>query len=239
VWPENAVPRYLESEPGVAAHLAALARRHGSDLLFGAPRFADGRSYNSVRLITAAGHDGGHYDKQRLVFVAETNPLRPAWSEQPSDNPRQFAAGEGPGVLRSFVPLGVSVCHEILFPELSSRAVHAGAGLLVSVSHDGWLDPGSGVASEQHFAMAVFRSVETRRYLVRATTTGISGVIDPFGRVIASLPVGARGALVTPVAELSGLTPYARLGDVFGLACVVVVAAALVWRRVSEGRGDR
>jgi apolipoprotein N-acyltransferase len=230
VWPENAIPRYLESEPGLAAHLGALAERHGSDLLLGAPRFADGRSYNSVRLITAAGHNGGHYDKQRLVFVAETNPLRPAWSERPTDNPHQFAAGDGPGVLRSFLPLGVSICHEVLFPELASRAVHAGAALLVSVSHDGWLDPGSGVASQQHFAMAVFRSVETRRYLVRATTTGISGVVDPFGRVVASLGVGARGALVTPVAGLSGLTPYARLGDVFGLGCVVVAAAALLWR---------
>ena len=214
VWPENAVPRYLENEPGLAAHLAALAERHGSDLLFGAPRFADGRTYNSVRLITAAGRNGGHYDKQRLVFVAETNPLRPAWTEEPSDNPRQFAAGDGPGVLQSFVPIGVSICHEILFPEVVSRSVYAGATLLVSLSNDGWLDPGTGVASQQHFAMAGFRAVETRRYLVRATTTGISGVIDPHGRVVASLGVGARGVLVTPVAALSGLTPYARLGDV-------------------------
>jgi apolipoprotein N-acyltransferase len=234
VWPENAVPRYLESEPGLAAHLSALAERHGSDLLFGAPRFADGRTYNSVRLITAGGHYGGHYDKQRLVFVAETNPLRPAWTEGPTDNPRQFAAGDGPGVLQSFVPIGVSICHEILFPEIVSRSVYAGATLLVSVSNDGWLDPGTGVASKQHFAMAGFRAVETRRYLVRATTTGVSGVIDPHGRVVASLDVGARGVLVTPVAALSGLTPYARLGDVFGLGCVIVAAAALLGRRTSS-----
>jgi apolipoprotein N-acyltransferase len=235
VWPENAVPRYLEGEPALAALLGALAGRHGSDLLFGAPRFADGRTYNSVRLITAGGRNGGHYDKQRLVFVAETNPLRPAWTEQPSDNPRQFAAGDGPGVLQSFVPLGVSICHEILFPELASRAVYAGATLLVSLSNDGWLDPGTGVASQQHFAMAGFRAVETHRYLVRATTTGISGVIDPLGRVVASLDVGVRGALVTPVAGLSVLTPYARLGDVFALGCVIVAAAALLGRRISGG----
>ena len=231
VWPENAVPRYLELEPGLAAHLGALAERHGSDVLFGAPRFEDGRTYNSIRLITAAGRNGGHYDKQRLVFVAETNPLRPASAEQPSDNPRQFAAGDGPGVLQSFVPIGVSICHEILFPEVVSRSVYAGATILVSVSNDGWLDPGTGVASQQHFAMAGFRAVETRRYLVRATTTGISGVIDPHGRVVDSLGVGARGVLVTPVAALSGLTPYARLGDVFALACLIVAAAALLLPR--------
>lgn len=235
VWPENAVPRYLETEPGLAAYLGALAARHGSDLLFGAPRFADGRSYNSVRLITAAGRYGGHYDKQRLVFVAETNPLRSA-SAEPVENPRQFTAGDGPGVVQSFVPLGVSICHEILFPELGSRAVHAGAALLVSVSNDGWLDPGTGVASQQHFAMAAFRAVETRRYLVRATTTGISGIIDPFGRVLGSLDVGARGALVVPVSGLSGLTPYARFGDAFAFGCVVVAGAYLLVGSASLAR---
>jgi apolipoprotein N-acyltransferase len=230
VWPENAVPRYLELEPGLAAHLAALAARHGSDLLFGSPRYAAGRSYNSVQLITAAGHNGGHYDKQRLVFVAESNPLRAASSDDPGDNPHQFTAGDGAGVLPSFVPLGVSVCHEVLFPELAARSVRAGAALLISVSNDGWLDPGNGVASRQHFAMATFRAVETRRYLVRAATTGISGVIDPLGRVVASLDVGVRGALVTPVSGLSGLTPHVCLGDVFALGCVVLAVALLVGR---------
>ncbi len=237
VWPENAIPRYLEMEPGLAAHLASLAERHRSDLLFGAPRYAGGRSYNSVRVITAAGRNGGHYDKQRLVFVAEANPLRRARSDQPDDNPRQFTAGDTPGVLRSFVPLGVSICHEILFPELASRAARAGAALLVNVSNDGWLDPGTGVASRQQFAMAVFRAVETRRYLVRATTTGISGVIDPFGRVIASLDVGARGSLVTPVSGLSRVTSYARLGDAFALGCVLVAAAAMLAPLLVRGRG--
>jgi apolipoprotein N-acyltransferase len=228
IWPENAVPRYLEMEPGLAAHLGALAERHSSDLLFGAPRYASGHSYNSVRLITAAGRNGGYYDKQRLVFVAETNPLEPASSSEPDDSPEQFAAGDQPGVLQSFIPLGVSICHEVLFPELTARAVYAGAALLVNVSNDGWLDPGTGVASQQQFAMAAFRAVETRRYLVRATTTGVSGVIDPYGHVVAFLDIGARGSLVTPVSGLSEVTPYARFGDTFALGCVGLAAVALL-----------
>jgi len=228
VWPENAVPRYLEVEPGLAAQLAALAMRHGSDLLFGAPRHAEGRSYNSVRLITATGHNGGYYDKQRLVFVAEANPLRRASQEGPDGDPTQFTAGGGPGVLPSFVPVGVSICHEVLFPELIARSVGAGAGLLVNVSNDGWLDPGTGVASKQQFAMAAFRAVETRRYLVRAATTGISGVVDPFGRIVDSLDVGVRGALVTPVSSLSELTPYVTMGDAFAFGCAVVAVVTLL-----------
>lgn len=238
VWPENAVARYLEIEPGLAAQLAALARRHGSDLLFGAPRQDDGRSYNSVRLITAAGRNGGYYDKQRLVFVAEANPLRSASAESRDGDPVQFAAGDRAGVLPGFVPLGVSICHEALFPELTARSVRAGAELLVNVSNDGWLDPGTGVASRQQFAMAAFRAVETRRYLVRAATTGISGVVDPFGRIVDSLDVGVRDALVTPVSGRSEITAYVAMGDAFALACALVAAAALLARSVRSRGSD-
>jgi apolipoprotein N-acyltransferase len=244
VWPENAVPRHLEIEPGLAALLGGLAQRHGSDLLFGAARYADGKSYNSVRLITATGHYGGHYDKQRLVLVAEANPLRPPSSDASIEDPREFTAGEGPGVLQSFVPVGVSICHEVVFPELSGRAVHAGAELLVNVSNDGWLDPERGIGARQHFAMAAFRAVETRRYLVRAATTGISGIIDPFGRVVTSLDFATRDAIVAPVAGLSGMTPYVRLGDVFAFGCALVAVVVFIaqstwsvplWRRLTGG----
>ena len=235
VWPENAVPRYLEVEPGLAALLASLARRHDSDLLFGAPRFEGGRSFNSIRLITADGRNGGYYDKQRLVLVAEGDPIRPPAPSGPDENPLQFTPGQDPGVLRSgVVPLGVSICHEILFPELTTRAVAAGAELLVNVSNDGWLDPQTGVASRQHAAMAVFRAVETRRFLVRAAMTGVSVVVDPYGRVLTELGPDERGVLHARVDGRTGMAPYARLGDVFALGCVLAAAAAL-----STGRRAR
>jgi len=231
VWPENAVPRYLEVEPGLVALLRSVALRHDSDLLFGVPRFDHGHTYNSVRLVTAAGRNGGHYDKQRLVLFAEANPLRPAGQSGPGENPTRFSAGHDPGVLRGTIPVGVSVCHEVLFPDLAARAVAAGAQLLVNVSNDGWLDPATGVASRQHAAMAVFRAVETRRHLARAATTGISAVVDPYGRVVAALAPDEPGVLHAHVDGRTGLTPYARLGDVFALGCLLVAAAALAWLR--------
>jgi apolipoprotein N-acyltransferase len=230
VWPENSVPRYLEVEPGLAAFLGALAQRHGSDLLFGTPRYQAGQSYNSVQLITGAGRNGGHYDKQRLVVFAEANPLHPAPRGDPSENPGQFTAGGGPDVLPSFVPLGVSICQELLFPEAAARAARAGAALLVNVANDGWLDPEAGMASRRLFAMAAFRAVETRRYLIRAATTGVSGVFDPYGRIVASLPYGEAGVLFARVDGQTTTTPYARLGDAFAIGCVAVAAAALFWR---------
>ncbi len=230
VWPEHAVPRYLEAEPGLAATLGALAARIDADLLFGAPRYEAGHTYNSARLVTAAGRNGGTYDKQRLVLLAEENPFRRD-AGAPSDDPHQFSRGDGPGVLRSFVPIGLSICHEVLFPELVGESVAAGAALLVNVSNDGWLDGGHGVASRQHFAMATLRAVETRRYLVRAATTGVSGVVDPYGRVVGVIAPGATGALTAAVAGRTTVTPYVRFGDLFAILCTLSAALALVARR--------
>ena len=81
VWPENAVPRYLEREPMLAATLSDLAVRRHADLLVGAPRISDDGIRNSVRLITAAGRNGGYYDKQHLVAFAEDRPLVSASSD--------------------------------------------------------------------------------------------------------------------------------------------------------------
>ena len=75
VWPENSVPRYLETEPGLAAQLAGVAVRHRADLLFGGPRSDGRRIFNTARLITASGENGGYYDKQRLLLFAEEKRL--------------------------------------------------------------------------------------------------------------------------------------------------------------------
>ena len=228
IWPENALTLYLENEPLVARQLARLATRHRADLLFGRPRYADGHTFNSATLLRASGESGGHYDKQRLVLFAEAGPLAaPPPEAAASESPRDFTAGTAPGVLQSFVPLGISICHEILYPDLIGRTVRAGASLLVNISNDGWLDGGYGAASRQHFAMAVFRAVETRRYLVRAATTGISGIVDPFGRVVETVAPGAVGALTGVVAARGELTPYVRFGDAFALLCILHIAALI------------
>ena len=232
VWPEYAVPRYLEAEPMLAAQLAELAARHHADLVFGVPRYEADRAYNSVRLITSAGRNGGSYDKQQLVLLAEANPFASTLPDGGNDGPLRFTRGDDPGVLNGFVPLGVSICHEILFPELIARAVSRGAALLVNVSNDGWIDAGYGVASRQHFAMAAFRAVETRRYLVRAATTGVSGVVDPYGRVVDALPPHTAGTLVANVAGRTTITPYVRMGDAFAVACVLIAGLALLGGRV-------
>jgi apolipoprotein N-acyltransferase len=233
VWPESAIPRYLESEPTLERLIGGIARRHHADLLFGVPRYEDGRSFNSVRLIRSDGRLGGYYDKQRLVPLAEEKPTIFSRGTQSADEPESFVPGTGSAVLPGFVPLGVSVCHEIIHPDLVDAAAGRGAELLVNVANDGWVGQLSVGAAEQHLTMAVFRAIETRRFLVRAAITGVSAVIDPYGRITSALPAGEAGVLVTPVRPETRITWYVRLGDVFAVACAgfgLFACLILTWR---------
>jgi apolipoprotein N-acyltransferase len=238
VWPENAVPRYLESEPMLAVQLATLAERHRADLLFGGPRFEGGHTYNAARLITAAGRNGGAYDKRRLVLFAEEKPFVASDRRAPNDSPEEFTAGSGPSVLRSFVPIGVSICHEIVHPDLVRASVRDGAALLVNIANDGWLDGAYGFARRQHLAMSVFRAVESRRFVVRAATTGTSAVIDPYGRLVATQAADTPGIVTAAVAGRTTLTPYVRLGDAFAVLCVLLAGMSLFPRRMRLGVGS-
>ncbi len=231
VWPENAVPRYLEGEPQLRAWLGDIAARYDADLLFGAPRYANGRTFNSVHLIRPSGEEAGIYDKRLLVPFAESTPLIGSPPAEANENPTAFSAGVGSGVLRGALPVGTTICHEILYPELVRQQVLEGAWLLVTVANDGWMDGGYGIASRQAFAMAAFRAVETRRYLVRSALTGVSGVIDPRGVVVASMAPGTSGAVTVRAGARSTLSPYVRHGDTFALVCALTAAVALESRR--------
>jgi len=102
----------------------------------------------------------------------------------------------------------------------------------VNLTNDSWLDAGDGAAPDQHFSMATFRAVETRRDLVRIVGSGASGFIDAYGRVTATVPRNTAGALVGRVALRDELTPYVRFGDAWiAVLGVVVVIGARLRRR--------
>jgi len=163
--------------------------------------------------------------------VDAEKPLTVSGPGAPNESPDEFSPGTGSGVLRSFVPIGVSICHEIVHPDLTRASVRDGAELLVNIANDGWLDGEYEFAGRQHLAMAVFRAVESRRFLVRAATTGSSAVIDPYGRIVASQAPDTAGVVRATVAGHRGLTPYARIGDLFALVCVGAVMPCLLrWR---------
>jgi len=229
VWPENAVNFYLEHEPMLRAQVAPIARLTRDGLLLGAPRLADaGIAHNSAYLLSPDGDVAATYDKQQLVPLAEHDPFRSARPANP--DALAYEPGGSGGVLAAGrTTLGAAICYEVLFPRLVRDRVRHGAELLVNIANDAWLDPGDGMALRQHFSMAVFAAVETRRFLVRAANTGISGFVAPTGAVYATLPIGQAGSSIGRVVLRDELTPYVRFGDAW-LVVVGLALAATVWK---------
>jgi apolipoprotein N-acyltransferase len=163
-----------------------------------------------------------------LLFFAQ--PLVEGFSD--------FSAGQQ----LTLLPLGghrlsVAVCYEAVFPWLSRKAVRQGSQLLATITNDAWY--GTSAAPYQHFQQARVRAVETGRYLVRAANTGISAVVDPYGRVQVQSPLFQTGTWTGDVRWLDGTTPYVRIGDAVAWACMLVLCALLalpMWERVRKSR---
>jgi apolipoprotein N-acyltransferase len=127
---------------------------------------------------------------------------------------------------------GTFICYEAIFPDLVRSFVARGADLLVNVTNDGWY--GRSSAPHQHLAMAKFRAVENRKFLIRAANTGITAIVDPGGRLVASTRLFERTVLVGDVSAVAGSSFYSRHGDVFAWACLAaaVIATGSTLRRV-------
>ena len=125
--------------------------------------------------------------------------------------------------------VGVSICYEDAFPEEVIQALPE-AAFLVNVSNDAWF--GDSLAPRQHLEIARMRALETQRYLLRATNTGISAVIGPDGAVLASLPLDKKGVVTGAIRLLEGATPFARWGNLsIVLGSMIGLLAALAWKR--------
>ena len=219
VWPENAVSFLLAPNPRFGRAAADILGSDGPGLLLGGPRYvADGdghvRFFNSVYLLAANGEPVMVYDKRHLVPFAEYAPLpRVPWLGWRFDAPGDYTPGVVPTIFPDPAPFGVLICFEAIYPELARDLVRQGARFLLNLSNDAWFGTSAGL--EQHLAMTVFRAVETRRGLARATNTGVTALVAPSGRIQARFPTGVRGAWVVQVPLRDGLPFYARAGDLF------------------------
>ena len=122
--------------------------------------------------------------------------------------------------------MSTAICYEVVFPGLIRQAVNAGSELLTTITNDAWY--GHSSAPFQHFALASVRAVEQGRYLARAANTGISGVVDPYGRVVRETAIFEQGSVVEEVRLLTGKTIYARIGDVVAYASLALVGLGLL-----------
>jgi apolipoprotein N-acyltransferase len=186
--------------------------------------------FNSALLSDQPGHvcDGCRYDKQYLLAFGEylpfgdTFPILYQWSP----NSGKFTPGKS---LRP-LPLGsheiaTFICYEDIIPAfVNSIVAHGRPDLLVNMTNDAWF--GDSTEPWIHLALSKFRAIEHRRYLVRSTNSGVSGVIDPVGRVVVHSGTFRQEALISNIAWLRASTPFELLGNVPWWACAVLVFAA-------------
>jgi len=242
VVPESAFPAYWDTSRTLRRDLTDVVAACNCALLFNdVDMETDDRYYNVARLLTPTGL-AGPYRKVHLVPFGEYVPLPSIFFfvRQVSTEIGEFSAAAEPAVLDS-PPwrIGTGVCYEILYPVLAWKQVRGGANLLVTISNDSWY--GAGGAQAQHFAGAILRSVENERYLLRAAITGISGIADEKGRILAELLPDREGIVRGTVRLFESRTAWTRFGFAFsGLCDVLAVAAVLIgllrWRRERRQR---
>ncbi|WP_210496243.1 apolipoprotein N-acyltransferase [Microvirga antarctica] len=242
IWPESAFPFLLHRDPGALAQIASILRP-GALLLTGAARMeeplpgeAAGRFFNAIQAIDHQGTILGSYDKVHLVPFGEYVPaflesaIRALGLKQFVSIPGGFSAGGRRTRLAvpGLPPVAATICYEAIFPD-EIFADGPRPSLILNVTNDAWfgLTPGP----YQHFAQARLRAVEEGLPLIRAANTGISAVIDPFGRVVASLPLGTEGVLDAGLPRSLSQTVYGKSGRFVLTAMLVICLMAPALRR--------
>jgi len=237
VWPESATPFYFLYNVAPSEMVFEGIKRSPADYLIGSPSFVrtDGlvEYYNSAYLIIPEDKTMGKYDKTHLVPFGEYVPFK-KWLPFLGKIVAQvgdFKAGKvGKTLAWRQEQLGVQICYEIIFPGLSRAMAKNNASVLVNITNDAWFGKTSG--PYQHFSMTVFRAVENRRSLARSANTGISGFIDPAGRILASTELMQDAVATQMVPMLKEKSIYTQIGDLFARTCLAAVLLIILMKIV-------
>lgn len=240
VWPESSTPFMFEEDEAGATVLRELAHEVRAPILFGSDQIDRSgpviQLYNSAFLLTPDGEIGAVYRKMHLVPFGEYIPFK-RWLYFVSPLVERLAEF-APGTSMVMLPVGshrvnTAICYEVVYPSLIRSAVLGGSQLLTTITNDAWY--GYSSAPYQHFALAAMRAIEQGRYLARAANTGISGFVDPYGRVVQQSAIFEQVGLVGEVRVLTGRTIYAQIGDAVAYASMALTLIALVAGRRVRG----
>lgn len=245
VWPEASTPFYFDVDSRLAQPIRDMAASANVPFLLGTDEYepakdgAPERFYNAAVLVGRDGRSRGSYRKMQLVPFGEYVPLRRLlfFVEPLVEAVSDFSAGTEPVVFDADgARFSVSICYESVFPALSRSFVAGGSQLLVTITNDAWF--GRSAAPYQHFAQGAIRAVEQGRYVVRAANTGISGAVDPYGRVVAASGLFEPAALAVDVRLRSDRTIYSRVGDVavWSALAISLLLVLLTFRSSNEPR---
>jgi apolipoprotein N-acyltransferase len=232
VWPESALPGWYD-DPRYQNWLQAVAKKSSTFHIVGVVTHVGGEQRNSAVLLGPEGQTVGFYHKRQLVPFGETIPFD-KWLGKHipvlNELGHMTAGPDDQTALRNFwAEFGIGICYEAIFPHLFRERATEGARVLVNLTNDGWYLDTAG--PYQHFAMSVVRAAEERAYLIRAANTGISALVDPWGRVLAQSKIGERTVLRAKLnLDQSRKAPslYAMVGDMFPAICLAGVAMSLL-----------
>jgi apolipoprotein N-acyltransferase len=237
VWPEAALPILANEIPDYLRRLKELGQAHGSDFAIGLVNYepATMRFYNGLLVLSDSG--GGWYYKRHLVPFGEYFPV-PAfvrsWLRLMSLPYDDISAGREnqPSLSAAGVKLGLTICYEDAFGSRQLKVLRD-ATLLINVTNNAWY--GDSTAPHQHLQIARMRALEAGRYLVRAANDGITAAIGSHGEIVARLPQFKQAVLRADVQPMTGLTPYAQLGNYPVVIGACALLALAIWRRRQGG----
>jgi apolipoprotein N-acyltransferase len=241
VWPETALTFILDLETELKNELLDFASK-GFYIIAGGIGYSreikDGRAkeifYNRAYFITPQ-KEIYHYDKTHLVIFGEYIPLRSAIEKIPFikkiiEDVEKVAGDFTPGKevksLGKEIKVGVPICFESIFPQITRKMVKDGADFIAVITNDGWFGYSSGPF--QHFSASVFRAIETRRFVVRSANTGISGVFSPTGKIMYQTKLLEERSFLTKIKPLKIQSFYIKYGDLFSISCISILALLFI-----------
>jgi apolipoprotein N-acyltransferase len=235
MWPESSTPFYFDEDPA-GTIVRRLVGSIGRPLLLGSDEFEETeppRHYNAAFMLDPAGATAAVYRKIHLVPFGEYVPLqRLLFFVGPLV---EAVSAFSPGTRVTMLPVeghmvSTAICYEVTYPALAREAVRNGSELLTTITNDAWY--GESSAAYQHFEMAMMRAIEQGRYLARSANTGISGIIDPYGRVLVRTKLFETVAVVGEARFVQSKTLYARLGDLVAYLSIAITVLSLAATRL-------
>ncbi|MBW2654486.1 MAG: apolipoprotein N-acyltransferase [Deltaproteobacteria bacterium] len=240
IWPETALPFYYGFDRQLSNQVDQCVRSLKTNFLIGSPAFEYDKNqikfYNRAYMLNRFSIVTGTYDKHHLVPFGEYVPLGNylTFLGKITAQAGNFSIGD-----KTFTPLefnhhnlkvtrktGVLICFEILFPSIASKFVKNGADILITITNDAWF--GHTSAALQHFSIAVFRAVENHRTVARAANTGISGFIDPKGKILEKTDLFTDQTITRQVPVLNRISFYTKYGDIFAISSIVAICFAFM-----------
>jgi apolipoprotein N-acyltransferase len=245
VWPEAATPGFVLKNFGLLKRMITLIKRLNTSFIIGSseyPKFnkdpqSTQKSANSALFFSREGKRHGQYIKNRLVPLGEYLPYEStiSWPDfiiPPGKKYYEIQGTESEPFQFNGLKLGMLICWENIFPELTRNLIQKEADLIINISNEAWF--GKTGAPFQILSMCVFRAVENRINMIRATNTGVSCFIDPFGRITGRVSRAGQELFVEGVSSSvirlsSPGTFYSRYGDIFAWGCIAFTLVCMLW----------